>query len=283
MGAISIVNAVASGRGASLAVKLPTFARVEAAEGKGYWTVIRNGRHLKSPLAVNTVTNAISMLGMDPEKYGGTVTTWSKVPSGVGLKTSSSSSVAIALATLVAFGEHTYDADEVLRCSASSSLAAGVSLTGAYDDAASCLMGGVNFADNSARKVISSSRLGRTLKVLVKIPGGRSRRNLVRKTYLRKFSGVADSIFLTGKGGKTWKAMTLNGLLYSSIYGYPPHDAVRALSANALGAGLSGTGPAVAAVFNRERDLQLLAKDWGEGGATLIKTETSNGGAVLGI
>lgn len=282
MGAISIVSAVASGRGASLAVKLPTFAKVTVVEERGGWRVVANGRRLKSPLAIHTVNNAMKILGLDPKNYSGTVLTRTSVPSGVGLKTSSSSSVAIALAVLSAFGESAYRTKEVLRCSATSSLESGVSLTGALDDAASCLMGGANFADNTAKRVLSSSRLGRPMYVLIKIPSIGSRRTKVSRKSLHTFSKVAESIFSMGMGGKIWEAMTLNGLLFSSVYGYSTTDALQAISGAALGAGLSGTGPAVAAVFDHRKGSERLANEWKEEGAKLIRTETSDDGASIG-
>lgn len=281
MGAISIVNAIACGRGASVGVKLPTVAKVELKEVRGRWRVHLNGRQARSSLAVHTVRRAIRMLGKDPGRYSGSIETMTSAPVGVGLKTSSSSSVAIILAVFSAFGKNRYVARDVLQCSVSASLAAGVSVTGAMDDAASCLLGGVNFADNSTKRVLSSVRLGRPLTVLIRIPQDGSRRASVGASYVRKFSKVAESIFTTGRDGRVWKAMTLNGLLYCSIYGYPPFDALQALEANALGAGLSGTGPAVGAVFDDEGEPQRLARLWDEGGAKVIRTETSDGGATI--
>ena len=283
VGAISVVNALASGRGATLAVNLPTFARVSVNEKRGRWHVFVNGARVKSPLAVQTVHDTVKMFGEEPGKFSGVVETKTSVPIGVGLKSSSSSSVAIALAVLAAFGEKSYNADQVLNISATSSLKAGVSLTGALDDAASCLIGGVNFTDNSAMQVLSSSRLGRSWPVLIRIPRGTSRRAKVARSKLRRFSKVADSIFSMGLEGRIWKAMTLNGLLYCSIYGYPPDDSMEALEANALGSGLSGTGPAVGAVFDEKRDLERVAAKWKQGGARLVRTETTDVGGTIGF
>ena len=282
MGAISIVNAVASGKGASLAVRLPALAKLEVKERKGGWRVAMNGRRVMHSLAVLTARRAIATLGEDPSGFSGSIQTTTSVPVGVGLKTSSSASVAITLAVFSAFGRNAYSARDVLKCSSSSSLEAGVSVTGAMDDAASCLMGGVNFADNSAGRVLSSARLGSPKPVLIRIPGSGSRRGGVPAGYVRRFSREAESIFETGREGRVWKAMILNGLLYSTIYGYPPDDALEALEANALGAGLSGTGPAVGAVFDDRRDADQLARRWAEGGAKLIRTETCDEGATIG-
>ena len=281
-GAISIVNAVASGRGATLSVDLPTSAKVDVKEERGRWKVFQNGRQVESALASHTLRRTIMMLGRDPRAYSGSVETDSLAPAGVGLKTSSSASVAITLAVLSAFGSRYPDAGEVLGCSVSASLASGVSITGAMDDAASCLLGGLNFVDNSSGRILSRVSLRRSLPVLIRVPGEESRRADVPARYVRRFSEVADSIFKIGIEGNAWKAMTLNGLLFSSIYSYAPSAALRAIERGALGSGLSGTGPAVAAVFDDERDAGRLARDWADDGAEVIRTTTSDGGATVG-
>lgn len=281
-GAVSLVNAIASGKGATVAVDLPTFARVEIEKRPGKWRTTVNETSIGSVLAVQSVRKAAEMAGVDPGGLSGEVQTRVSAPIGVGLKTSSSSSVAIILATLSALGERAFRAEEILRCSASAALAAGVSVTGAMDDAASCLLGGVNFANNSEMELLASKPLGERKMVLIKVPAHRSRRGMVPSSRVRQFAGTADSIFYAGLRGAIWKAMILNGLLYSSVYGYPSSDALQALEAGALGAGLSGTGPAVCAVFEGRRELRRLARRWKEKGARLIETETSDGGAAAG-
>ncbi len=277
-----MVNAIASGKGATVSVELPTTARVEINEERGGWNVFMNGRKQRSSLAMEAIQGSIKICGKDPARYSGSVETTTSAAAGVGLKTSSSSSVAVILAVLSALGVSSYEPEEVARCSASSALAAGVSVTGAMDDAASCLLGGMNFADNSGMKIVSSAPVGRRLPVIITVPPRKSRRASVEVNYVRRFSKISQSIFSLGRQGKIWKAMTLNGLLYCSIYGYPPIDALQAMEGGALGAGLSGTGPAVAAVFEDRKEAEQLARVWEEGGSKVIRTETSDGGATFG-
>lgn len=282
MGAISIVNAIASGRGASVSVDLQTSAKVDIREERGRWKAFQNGKPTESALAFHTLRRAIGMLGRNPRAYSGSVETTAAAPTGVGLKTSSAASVAITLAVLSAFGRSAPEARDVLDCSVSASLSSGVSITGAMDDAASCLLGGANFVDNSSRRIVSTVRLRRALPVLIRVPREESRRTKVVTSYVRKFSEVADSIFKIGIEGRIWKAMTLNGLLFSSIYSYEPSPALQAIEGGALGAGLSGTGPAVAAIFDDQGDATRLAKVWADDGAVVIRTTTSDGGAAIG-
>ncbi len=275
-GAVSIVNAIACGKGATVAVGLPTVATVKVEERPGPWRAKLNARNPNSSLAEETVRRAIKLLGLNPRMYSGWVETRTSVPVGVGLKTSSSSAVAMTLAVFSAFGRHSFAPDEVLNCSASASIASGVSVTGAQDDAASALLGGANFSDNLSGKLILSVKLGKPLTVLIRVPRLKSRRNAVGLRSVRRFSKAAEAIFDLGRGGKIWNAMTLNGLLYSSIYGYDPTDLARAIETEALGAGLSGTGPAVAAVFGRDGDPESLARAWSSDGAQVLRTETTD-------
>ena len=129
-GAISVVNAIASGRGATAGVKLSTEAEVEIEESKGEWEVTVNGRRWSPGLAIETARRAIRSAGKDPDAFSGKVRTTSTIPVGVGLKTSSSSSTAIALAVHAALGGRVVDPKRVLDCSVDASLASGARLAG---------------------------------------------------------------------------------------------------------------------------------------------------------
>jgi len=277
-GAISLVNAIASGKGATASVRLATEAEVEMEASRGDWEVLVNGKKAESNLAVETVRRAIKGAGNDPDGFSGRVQTVSSVPIGVGLKTSSSSSTAIAIAVYAALGQRAFDPKKVLDCSVEASLSSGASVTGALDDAAGCLLGGVNMTDNLARKVVSSRLFDKKLRVLIKVPKTRSRREAVDPEFIRKFGSLASLFFEMALKGDYWRAMVLNGMAYSSILKYDPFPALRAVELGALGAGLSGTGPAVAAVFetSKQAEIEALAEDWKADGSGVIETETNN-------
>lgn len=277
-GAVSIVNAIASGRGATASVRLTTEAEVEMEASKGDWEVFVNGESSGSRLAVETVRLAIKGAGKDPDSFSGKVRTTSSVPIGVGLKTSSASSTAIAIAVFAALGQKAFDPKKVLDCSVEASLASGASVTGALDDAAGCLLGGVNMTNNLARKVVRSKLFDKKLRVVIRVPKTRSRREAVDPEFIRRFGGLTDLFFEMSLKGDYWKAMVLNGMVYSSILKYDPFPALRAVELGALGAGLSGTGPAVAAVFEPSKlaEIDALTKDWAADGSRVIETETNN-------
>jgi shikimate kinase len=277
-GAVSVVNAIASGKGATASVKLTTEAEVEMDRTPGGWDVSVNGKRSNSSLAIETARRAIRSAGDDPAAFSGKIMTASSVPIGVGLKTSSSSSTAIALAVFAAMGQKAFDPKKALDCSVEASLASGASVTGALDDAAGCLLGGLNMTDNLGRKIVSSKLFDKKFKVVIKVPKTKSRRDSVDPQFIRKFGGLTDLFFEMSLRGDHWRAMVLNGMAYSSILKYDPFPALRAVELGALGAGLSGTGPAVAAVFDpsREAEIDALTKDWASDGSMVIETETNN-------
>jgi len=69
--------------------------------------------------------------------------------------------------------------------------------------------------------------------------------------------------------------MTLNGLIYSATLGYDAGVAIEALGSGALAAGLSGTGPAVAAVVPRNR-VGSVKDAWGEYDGEVIETRVNS-------
>jgi shikimate kinase len=277
-GAISIVNAIAGGKGVTASVKLGTESTAELENKPGAWKILANGKVVESKLATETVSLALKTAGKNPAEYSGTISTTTVLPMSVGLKTSSSSSSAIALAVFAALGQKAFDPQKIMICSIEASIASGASITGAMDDAAACLLGGINLADNLGRKIERSKLFDKTLKVLIKVPKTQSKRTSVDVVQVRKLGKVAEVLYKMSMEGDLWRAMTLNGTLYSTIYGYDGKAALQAVEHGALGASLSGTGPATAAVFEPKmsEEIKRLAEAWALDGSTVIETETNN-------
>ncbi|MDG6933976.1 MAG: shikimate kinase [Nitrososphaerota archaeon] len=284
-GAVSILNAVANGRGVTLGIDLKTASKVELHKGEGRWNLTINGEDKESRLAEASVDAALRLVGERISNFHGTIETQSNIPMGVGLKSSSSSSLAIIMATLQAMGQESFEPSEVLRASVASSLASGVSITGALDDAASCLLGGVNLADNLKRKLISSRRLPDRKKVVIRIPNEESRRRFINIKQVKSFRKVADRILISSLKGEYWSSMTMNGMLYSMLLGYDASPSITALDCGAVGAGLSGTGPAICAVFDSSntQGIDKLRDMWAKDGSAVMTADTNNekGGLVV--
>lgn len=247
-GAVSIVNAISIGRGAALGISLETSAVLETLD-KPVFELTINGAAAE-PVLVKAVVETFSQR-TGVEVAGARVETVSNIPVAVGLKSSSSAAVAIAKAFIDAVGK-TMEPETLLKNVADASVASGTSITGAMDDAAACLLGGAVVTDNVGRKILRRQKISDNLSAVIYIPPGKTYTSQFRKELLTPVKPVVEAAFNLALNGRYWTAMTVNGLAHSAALGLPVQPAVEALRAGALGAGLSGTGPAVAAVTAEE-------------------------------
>jgi len=246
-GAVTIVNAMATGKGAALGIDLWTKAHVQVDSEVG---VIR-GRNLTHPnedttLIETTVRRVFRKFGVH-NKFGAHVETRSNIPVAVGLKSSSAASNAVALATIKALGKKTSDL-ETVKLAVDASLQAGVTLTGAFDDACACYFGGGVVTDNKQRRVLKRFRPNRRLHVLVHVPNSKKYTRDVNPNDFKRIKQFIQGAHREALKGNYWLSLTLNGLLYSEALGYSTRPIKAALYAGAVAAGLSGKGPAVAAI-----------------------------------
>jgi shikimate kinase len=246
-GAITVINAMATGRGAALGIELQTRATVTVTDRPGVF-VARNSSDLEenTNLAKVTAQGVFERFGAN-KRFGAVVETYSNIPIAVGLKSSSAASNAVALASLHALGRKASDV-EVVRLGVQASLRAGVTLTGAFDDACACYFGGVIITDNVKRKILRRFRPGGDFLVLIHVP---KMKRYTRDVDPDSFRSVRPFIKAAHHGalrGDYWNAMTLNGLIYSMALGYDIITTTTALESGAVAAGLTGKGPAVAAI-----------------------------------
>lgn len=260
-GAVSILNAIPTGIGGALGIDLWTEAEAWTLdEPEGVEAEIPGG---EDPGLVIEVARLI--LQRAGRRAGLRVRTRSNIPAGRGLKSSSAASDAVALAVTRLLGLG-YDGEEVVRLAVEASLRAGVTVTGAYDDAYTCFFGGINITDNGSRRVLLR-RLGpEDAVVLVAVPERRIYTGSVRP---EDFSGVRELCLRAARlalGGRFWDAMTVNGLAIALALDLDPGPILDALRAGAHAAGVSGTGPAVAAVVSpgRAEDVRRALRDYGE-------------------
>ncbi|MCS7138099.1 MAG: shikimate kinase [Candidatus Caldarchaeum sp.] len=243
-GAVSIVNAISTGCGAALGVMLKTEASVEFIQEPKF-TLEINGEPHDPALAAEVVKAFAKHFGVDV--VGCRVSTTSEIPMAVGLKSSSSAAVAIGKAFLNA-SKKTMDGEEFLRLVAEASIRSGTSITGAMDDAAACMLGGAVVTDNLERKILLHEKMVEDLMAVILIPPGKMPTRDFPREKLEPVKELVEIAFRLAERSEYWKAMTLNGLLHSAALGLPTAPAMEALRAGAYAAGLSGTGPAVAAV-----------------------------------
>src|SRR5919109_1071817 len=239
-GAISIVNAIATGRGAALGISLKVAAEVELDNGRGIRFL--TGRHADR-LINNIIRNIIPKEIIETNLI--TIRVDSEIPIGYGLKSSSAVSNAVALACGRLAKEDDIDDYQILEAAVRSSLDAKVSLTGAYDDATACYFGGFTVTDNYSRRLIRSEKAPENLTAVILLPRNRTRGDICK---LSSLSDIFIDASRLAEAGQYWKAMKLNGVLASAALSSRYTPVMAALENGALAASISGNGPSIAAL-----------------------------------
>lgn len=243
-GAISIVNAIATKKGATVGISLTVEATIETEKGKGITIQSKNGT-LSSRLITKTIEKIVPSKDLEQNKIN--VTLESEIPTGYGLKSSSAISSAVALACAKIFKPNLTD-QQILLAGVDASIESKVSMTGAYDDACSCYFGGFNVTDNEKKKIIHSEKVPQNLVAVVFVPKNRKRGNIKN---LKTLSSVFDNAWKLAKNANYWDAMTINGLATSTILNSDPKIITNLLEKGAMAASVSGNGPAIAAVVKK--------------------------------
>ena len=260
-GAVTIVNAIACGYGAALGVDLWTEAAVELTDNPN----VVEGKIVNDPsestrLIEKTVKRILRYFRLE-DKFGAYVETRSNIPIARGLKSSSVAANAISLATLSAL-DRTLDDLTVVKLGVEASIDAGVTVTGAFDDASASYFGNITVTDNLKRRILKTFK-PEIKNVLIYVPEEKYYTVDSDVSKMRVFEKEVKAIHRLALEGDYWTAMTLNGILYSSILGFNPEVAISAIENGAVAAGLSGKGPAVAAVVS-DRDLARVERAWSE-------------------
>jgi shikimate kinase len=239
-GAGTIVNAIATGRGAAFGIDLRAQATVEDARR---WTVLDDGQELdagSSRLAIESARQVgISLKSKQPLR----IDIQSEIPPERGLKSSSAVAVAVIQASLAAHGK-TWPAPRILKAAARAGLRSGTSITGAFDDAAACLLGGAVVTDNRRMRLVREGELPKDLEALVHVPKERLKTAAVKKTDFSSVRPLVNEAWDLARNGEFDKAMIVNSAAYAGVLGHDIRFSIQALRDGAWAAGLSGKGPA---------------------------------------
>jgi shikimate kinase len=293
LGAGTVLNALATGTGAAFGIDVETRASVAldpAAEGVD--GTIAEVPDADTALIERCVALATERWG---DGEGGAVRTDSDVPLAAGLKSSSAAANATVLATCDALGLTVGDgADgddsapsvdvtrlEACRLGVRAAREAGVTVTGAFDDATASMLGGVTVTDNTDDELRSRETVD--WEVLVWTPPERAYSADADAARCEAVAPMAELVADLALDGRYAEAMTVNGLAFSAALGFDADPAVEAMP-HATGVSLSGTGPSVVAVADPtdpETDLDAVADAWAERPGTLRRTTTRNDGATV--
>ncbi|MBT6397186.1 MAG: shikimate kinase [Nitrosopumilus sp.] len=244
-GAVSLVNAIANKKGATLGISLKVEVVMETSKGKGI-TIQSENKSLSSRLINKTIEKIVSKKDLEKNKIA--ITLNSEIPTGYGLKSSSAISSAIALACAKIFKPKWTD-KQILLAGVDASIESKVSITGAYDDACSCYYGGFNVTDNAKRNRIQFQKIPSNLTAVIFIPKNRKRGKLKN---LKILSPIFNNAWELAKEKKYWQSMTINGVATAAILDSDPKIIVSLMEKGALGASISGNGPSIAAIVKKE-------------------------------
>lgn len=264
-GAISIVNAVATGFGSAMGISLNV--KVEIISKKGSGLIFQKGggslmikKIIYDVLQSKYLNNSQLLININSE-----------IPSGMGLKSSSAVSNAVALACNSLINKEISD-ESVLNSAIDASLYAKTTITGAYDDSTACFFGGFVTTDNYKRKILKRENSPTDISAVIFLPNNKKRGDVTR---LKLLSDIYLEAFQLAYSGQYWKAMTLNGVLTSSLLSNSYTITRMCLENGALAASISGNGPAVAAVV-RESEVQRIKSALSNLDGRVIISRTNN-------
>jgi shikimate kinase len=267
-GAVSLVNAIANKKGATLGISLSVEAILETTPGKGIIIQSKN-KTISSRLINKTVERILTKKELEQNKI--TLSLESEIPTGYGLKSSSAISSAVALACAKVFKPKLTD-QQILLAGVDASIESKVSITGAYDDACSCYFGGFNVTDNAKKKIVCSEKIPSNLMAIIFIPKNRKRGNV---NNLKTLSAVFENAWTLAKNSNYWEAMIINGLATSTILNSDPKIITNLLEKGAIAASVSGNGPAIAAIVKKENE-QNVKKVFSSLDGSIIVSKVNN-------
>lgn len=265
-GAISIVNAIATGYGSALGISLKVRVEVELRKGNGILFQPEGGTPLLRNIINRSLPKEITKNNLLVIKVD------SQIPAGMGLKSSSAVSSATALACTALVGND-LDDKNILNLAVRASLDAGVTITGAYDDSTACFFGGIVVTNNYKYELIQREEAPADLYTVVFLPNN-NRYGNIRNLYL--FSDLFMDAFNLAKTRQYWKAMKMNGIITASALSGDYKPILTALQRGALSASISGNGPSIAAVTYKEHidDITQIYDKYN--GVTLVSKANNN-------
>lgn len=275
-GAGTVLNALATGVGSAFAVDAETTATVDLDPDSA--TVageIAGAPDADTRLIERCVELVVERFG---DGEGGTVRTDSEVPMAAGLKSSSAAANATVLATLDALdAAEGLDRVEATRLGVQAARDAGVTVTGAFDDASASMLGGVTVTDNADDELLAHETVD--WDVLIWTPPEQAFSADADVEACASVAPMADLVAELALDGRYGEAMTVNGLAFSAVLDFPTGPAVEAMP-HAAGVSLSGTGPSVVAVGERDT-LETVAAQWRTREGTTWFTTTRQTGAEI--
>ena len=279
-GSATIINAIATGFGSAFGIGLDIVCEAKTTDGE---IKCINDVGADTTLMELCVKKVFDLYNIDQNDFGVYLRTTSKLPMASGLSSSSASSNAVVkvVSEMVSeeFGLDPLNDLEIINMAIDASLDAGVTITGSFDDATASYFGGVVVTDNKNRDFIIKEKMEEH-PILVYMPNYYSKSGDSNPERMKLLSPLVETAFGFAKEKNYFKALTLNGLIYSATLGFDSTIAVDALQSGAIASGLSGTGSAFVAVASPD-SIDDIKESWSKYEGQVIETAVDNIGCVL--
>lgn len=279
-GSATIINAIATGFGSAFGIGLDIRCEAKTTNDS---IICSNDVGADNTLMELCVEKVFNHYGIDKAEFGIDLKTKSSLPMASGLSSSSASSNAIVkvVSSIISeeFNLKPLDDLEVINMAIDASLDAGVTITGSFDDATASYFGGVVVTDNKNREFIIKEKM-EEYPILVYMPNFHSKSGDSNPQRMKLLAPLVETAFGFAKQKDYFKALNLNGLIYSATLGFDSTIAVDALDAGAIASGLSGTGSSFVAVVGPD-SIDDVKESWSEYDGRVMQTAVDNQGCVL--
>ena len=278
-GSATIINAIATGFGSAFGIGLDIVCEAKTSSDS---IECSNDVGADNYLMELCAEKVFDYYGIDKDDFGISLKTKSSLPMASGLSSSSASSNVIVKATSSIICEE-FDFKpltdlEIINMAIDASLDAGVTITGSFDDATASYFGGVVVTDNRNREFIVKEKMD-DYPILVYMPNFYSKSGDSNPERMKLLAPLVETAFNFAKQGNYFKALNLNGLIYSATLGFDSSIAIDALEAGAIASGLSGTGSSFVAVVSSET-IDDVVQSWGRYEGEVFKTNVDNRGCI---
>ncbi|MFA4639399.1 shikimate kinase [Pyrococcus kukulkanii] len=260
--AVTVINAFATGKGAAIGIDLWTEAEVKLKDSGIEAEITVNGKRIHDLRLVNAIVDVFREY--TGEEFGLYVKVTSEIPIGKGLKSSSAAANALASALTNALNLSIPDI-KLVKLGVEAAKRAGVTITGAFDDACASYFGGLCITDNYKMELLVRREV-ESLPVVVLVPRETVLTESLKEIDFTVLAPYVEEAFKLALNGEWEKALVINGLVYSAFLGYNPKPISEALRLGCI-VGLSGKGPAM---FGITEDPENLAEVWNRYGEVIV-------------
>ncbi len=279
-GSATIINAIATGFGSAFGIGLDIECVAKTVD---------EGIHCSNDVGADNdlmeicVRHVFNRFSINEDEFGIDLKTKSNLPMASGLSSSSASSNAVvkAVSSIVCeeYNLKPLEDLEIINMAIDASLEAGVTITGSFDDATASYFGGVVVTDNRKREFIIKEEMDE-YPILVYMPNFYSKSGDSNPERMKLLAPLVETAFDFACNKDYFKALNLNGLIYSATLGFNSSIAIDALESGALASGLSGTGSSFVAVAD-EDSIDDIKYSWSKYDGKVIETKVDNKGCRI--